>query len=563
MRPVPRTYSLLALPLGLTALALGLACGGGSSSGSAGSATPTGTAAVILTDAPSDQWSSVEVVVTQVAFLNKADHTKEVVAFQGASAKINLVDLDSVGELLASAQIPAGTYDALRITIDPTSVNLVKADGTAVPSSQVKVAGSSVLVNLSSDLVVTANGSNAVQLDFDLSHPLFLVQLPDGTWVMNLQVRHRPNANGMTGVAQLMFRHRKGTIASVGTSSFVLHTDGGNDLTVNVGTGAWFFDADTKTVGSLAGLAAGKYALVSLRMQPDGSLWAVRVWYSANPLQPWTPEGHVYGVDQTNGLMVVSSGNGTPRTIAIDPDTAFTYHMAQFFGTGSAALANMWTGFKVQVQVKDPLATPMHAASVNIQRAVDGGRISAASTSSFTYQHASGDRTHAYDSAFAWWYVGFPGMTSSSVSAFSSACSGMGMGMMGTGTASPDLMPRGLSDLVWNTGTSAWDANNAIFMPVALPQGTISTSYNGGQLGFTFVDSTAATQSVTVTLNTTVGAQPLVLEVSKQTGAITVTPVDATAWATKLVTATQARVAVVPKPDGTYAAYAVVVFTGF
>lgn len=561
MRPVHRALSVLALPLGLTTLALSVACGGGSSASSSSTAMSTGTAAVILTDAPSDQWSAVEVVITQVAFLNKTDHTKEVVAFQGASAKINLVDLDSVGELLASAQIPAGTYDALRITIDPASVNLVKADGTVVPSSQVKVAGSSVLVNLSADLVVTANGSNAVQLDFDLSHPLFLVQLPDGTWVMNLQVRHRLNANGMTGVAQLMFRHRKGTIASVGTSSFVLHTDGGNDLTVNAGTGAWFFDADAKTVGSLAGLAAGKYALVSLRMQPDGSLWAVRVWYSANPLQPWTPEGHVYGVDQANGLMVVSSGNGAPRTIAIDPDTAFTYHMAQTFGTGSAALANMWTGFKVQVQVKDPLATPMHAASVNIQRAVDGGRISSATTSAFTYRHAAGDRTHAYDSAFSWWYVGFPGMASSSVSAFSSACSGMGMGMMGT--ISPDLMPRGMSDLVWNGGTSAWDAGNAIFMPVVLSQGIISTSFNGGQLGFTFVDSTAATQTVTVTLNATVGAQPLVLEVAKQNGAITVTPVDATAWATKLVTATSARVAVVPKSDGSYAAYAVVVFTGF
>ena len=330
---------------------------------------------------------------------------------------------------------------------------------------------------------------------------------------------------------------------------------------MNVGSGAWFFDADSKTLGSLTGLAAGKYALVSLRMQADGSLWAVRVWYSANPLQPWTPEGHIYGVDQTNGLMVVSSANGSPRTIAIDPDTAFTYHMTQTFGTGSAALANMWTGFKVQVQVKDPLATPMHAQSVNIQRAVDGGRISAASTSSFTYQHATGDRTHAYDSAFAWWYVGFPGMTSTSVSAFSSACSGMGMGMMGT--ISPDLMPRGMSDLVWNGGASVWDANNAIFMPVALPQGTISTSYSGGQLGFTFVDSTAATQTVTVTLNTTVGMQPAVLEVAKQSGVVTVSPIEAAAWTTKLVSPANARVAVVPKPDGSFAAYAVVIFTGF
>ena len=568
MRPALRTISLLALPFGLTALALSVACGGSSSSATSTSTPPMGSASVILTDAPSDQWSAIEVTVTQVSFLNKADHTKEVVAFQGASAKINLVDLDSVGELLATAQIPAGTYDALRITIDPASVNLVKADGTAVPASQVHVVGSSVVVNLSADLVVTANGSNAVQLDFDLNHPLFLVQLPDGSWAMNLQVKHRPNANGMASMAQMLFRHRRGTIASVGTSSFVLHTDGGNDLTVNVDAGTWYFDADAKAQGSLAGLAAGKNALVSLRMQADGSLWAVRVWYSVNALPVWTPEGHIFGVNQATGQMSVSTANGTPRTIAIDSDTTFTFRTSQAMGTGTAALSNLWAGFKVQVEVKDPLQTPMHAKSVNVQRAVDGGLIKSATSTSMTYQHLlTGDRTYPYAATFSWWYMGFPGQAYTSTGDFATATSGMSGGMtggMGTGgstTGSSDLLPRGMSDLMWNGGSSAWSANSAILMPVALPQGTISSSYNGGQLGFTFTNSSAASQTITVNLSTAVGAQPLVLEVANQAGVVTVTPVAASAWATKLVAPTKARVAVVPKSDGTYSAYAVAVFT--
>jgi hypothetical protein len=57
--------------------------------------------------------------------------------------------------------------------------------------------------------------------------------------------------------------------------------------------------------------------------------------------------------------------------------------------------------------------------------------------------------------------------------------------------------------------------------------------------------------------------QPAVVEVNKQGSAITVTPLDASAWSTKLVAPTPARVAVVPKPDGSFAAYAVVIFTGF
>jgi hypothetical protein len=554
MRPSLRTLSLLAVPA-LTTLALTVACGSSSSTSTTPGPAPTatGSASIILTDAPSDQWSAIEVVVTKVTLLNKADHTKEVVAFQGATAKINLVDLDSVGELLATAQLPVGTYDALRITVDPASVNLVKADGTAVSASMVHVAGSTVQVGLSTDLVVTANGSNAVQIDFDLGHPLFLVQLPNGDWVMNLQVKHRPNANGMMGMGQMMFRHRRGTIASVGASSFVLHTDSGNDLTVNVDSGAWFFDADAKAVGSFAGLAAGKVALVSLRMQPDGSLWAVRVWYGATVLPGWTPEGHVVGVDTANNRMLVSSSASAPRIIAIDADTAFTFRTSQALGMGQAVLAHVWTGFKVQVEVKDPLQVPMHAKSVNIQRAVDGGVIKTADATSFTFAHpVVGDRTHAFANPFTWWYLGFPGTTSSSSGAFAAACAGAG-----------DVRVQGVSDLVWNGGSSAWDASNAIFVPVALPQGAISSSYNGGQLGFTFTNSAAASQTITVSLNTTAGMQPAVLEVANQAGVVTVTPIPETAWATKLVAPAKTRVAVVPKPDGTYAAYAVAIFTGF
>jgi hypothetical protein len=261
----------------------------------------------------------------------------------------------------------------------------------------------------------------------------------------------------------------------------------------------------------------------------------------------------VVGVDAANHRLLVSSGATVPRAIAIDADTAFTFRNGQALGTGQAMLANVWTGFKVQVEVKDPLQVPMHALSVNIQRAVDGGVIKAADASAFTYQHLlAGDRTHAYANPFTWWYLGFPGVTSSSTGAFAAACAGSG-----------DVRIQGVSDLVWNGGSAAWDAANAVFLPAALPQGAISTSYNGGQLGFTFTNSAAASQTLTVSLNTTVGMQPAVVEVVNEGGVVTVSPLPEAAWATKLVAPAKARVAVVPKPDGTYAAYAVAIFTGF
>jgi hypothetical protein len=555
MRPSLRALSLLAVPA-LTGLALTLACGGSSQSPSAIPAPLppiTGGTAIILTDAPSDQWSAVEVVVTKVTLLNKTDHSREVVAFEGTSPKINLVDLDSVGELLATAQLPIGTYDAVRVTIDPASVNLVTVGGVTLPSSQIHVQGASVLVTLSADLVVTSAGSNAVQLDFDLGHPLFLVQLPNGDWSLNLQVKHRPNTNGMMDMARMVLRHRRGTVTSVGTSSFVLHTDAGNDLTVKVDTGSWFWDADAKLQGSLGGLAVGKHVLVSLRLQPDGSLWAVRVWYSASALPEWTPEGHVTGVDLVGKRLLVSTNASAPRAFAVDADTTFTFQGNTALGMGQGQLANLWSGFKVQIEVKDPLIVPMHAKSVDIQRAVDGGAIKTATATSFTYQHPqAADRLHAYASPFSWWYLGFPGTAFSSSGTFAAAVAGAG-----------DVKSHGVSDLVWNSGTSAWDASNAIFLPVNLPQGTLSSSYNGGQLGFTFVNSANASQTIPVSLNTTVGAQPSVLEVVKQGSVVTVTPIAVSAWGTKLVAPAKARVSVVPKPDNSFAAYAVVIFTGF
>ncbi|HJU84403.1 MAG TPA: DUF4382 domain-containing protein [Holophagaceae bacterium] len=553
MRPTPRLLSVVALPLGLGGLALLVACGGGSSTSGSGAA-PSGQVAAIVTDSPSDQWSAVEVVVTKIALLDKTDHTRQEVVFNGASARINLVDLDSVGELLASASVPAGTYDALVVSIDtdPAKIKLVKADGTTVPASQIHVVGGSdVFVKLSTDLVVTDGSSNAVQVDFDLGHPLFLVQLPNGDWVLNLQLRHKPNPSMLS---MMELRRHRGQVQSVQPDRFMMNTENGADLTIHVDAGARFINADTRSAGSFADLAPGKYLIASTRMQSNGDLYARWIIYSANPLPAWTPEGHVFGVDTLNGTFTVSSDTGAPVTLDVDPDTTFTFRTALALPSGAAGLADLGRGFKVQVTVKDPSASPLHAATVNIQRAVDGGQILAASGTDFTYHHADplvADRTYACASPFTWWYLGFPGLYSTDPLAFSSAIAGAG-----------DVRSQGVSDLNWNGTSSAWNASTAILLPVGL-KGGISSGFDGTALGFTFTNSASVAETIPVALDTTVGMQPWVIEVHNQAGVVTVAPVASSDWSAKLVAGTPARVAVVPKADGTFSAYAVVIFTGF
>ena len=190
--------SKLLLSGALTALALGLACSGGGSN-VAPQAT-TGTADVLVTDAPSDNWDTVQVQVTQVILVSQGGGT-QVVAFNGAST-VNLVDLDSVGELLAAARVPVGTYDKviIKVNTDPSTMSIIpEATGSALLPGQIHVLGNGVITfTLSTPLVVSSTASNAVQVDFDLSHPLFLNLLPSGDAVLNFQVKQRPTPGSCT-----------------------------------------------------------------------------------------------------------------------------------------------------------------------------------------------------------------------------------------------------------------------------------------------------------------------------------------------------------------------------
>jgi len=550
---------------GLTVMALGLACGGGgSSSGIASTGQSTGNANILVTDAPSDNWSTVQVQVTKVTLVNSAGGT-QAVAFSGTDT-VNLVDLDSVGELLASAQVPVGTYDKVVISVntDPTSMSLIAEGGaTAVPPAQVHVVGNGTITfTLSTPLVVTASGSNAVQVDFDLSHPLFINQLPSGDVVLNFQVKQRPTP----ALLHLIQIHRHlGTVSSVGASGFVMATNGGSSLNITTDGNTLFYDADNHpfTAGSLAGMLAADGVMVGSRLQDDGSLYAVRVWYcsaaNAGNLPKWSPEGHVVSVNSTGGSMVVDNADGNPRHINVTAGTTFTFQNGASLGTGLAGLAAVQHGFKVSVAVTDPLATPLVATAVNVERAVDSGFIATTtSTTDLIYGQPalSNLRSYPYSSSFSWWDYAQPSATSTVLTDFVSALAGTNGSRI-----------TGASDLVWNsTGTPAWNANTAVLDPVPLPVATIVTSYastgaSTGSMVISYTDPvTKTTVTPTIVLSSaTGGGQTLVQKVSLT--ALSSVGLDAPAnWPADLTSsASKVWVAAVPQPDGTLDAYSVVV----
>jgi hypothetical protein len=343
-----------------------------------------------------------------------------------------------------------------------------------------------------------------------------------------------------------------------------MHTVHGRDLTLGADLNTKFYDVDSHpfSVGSFAGLAAADAVMVASRLQDDGSLYAVRVWYctaakAANlPIAAWSPEGHVVSVNTTTNSMLVDNADGRRRTIDIDTDTTFTFQQSVTIGTGQSYLADVRHGFKVTVDVKDPLATPLHASSVNIERAADSGYIDSSTTSTtLTYGQAymNNFRQYAYSPAFSWWDFAQPNSASTAVNAFVAALTGAGTTRV-----------MGVSSLTWDPGTSLWDANTAILLPVALPAATIVQNYNAaaGTMQISYTDpitNSVVTKTIDLT-SAAGGGQTLVMKVARQNGVITSGLDDPSNWATDLTTsATKVWATVVPQADGSLAAYSVVV----
>jgi hypothetical protein len=122
----------------------------------------------------------------------------------------------------------------------------------------------------------------------------------------------------------------------------------------------------------------------------------------------------------------------------------------------------------------------------------------------------------------------------------------------------------GASSLIWDSGTSAWDANTAILLPVRLPMATIVQNYDAsaGTMQISYIDpitTSAATKTIKLT-SAAGGGQTLVMKIVKQNGVITTGLDDPSNWAADLTTsATKVWLTVVPNADGSLAAYSVVV----
>jgi hypothetical protein len=437
--------------VGITALSFSIACGGGSSSSSsAPPPTPpsnnAGSVHVVVSDDATEDWATIGVKILSVSLVPQGGGTPVVVFTAPTNPPlINLVQLDQLGEIIGNTSVPAGTYTGATLTLsaNPGDVTLVSSadpeagfdigPGTQVPAANIQIQGATgttgslivpLTVHLAAPLAVSANSTNALDLEFDLRNPALIVEhYPAGasapTWAVNFNgpIRHHPRPD----LTKLVLRHIYGQVASVSVDNTAITIDRAfpvhpitspetatvSTITVPIladsANGTIFYNLDsgndTPTTiynfQALASILPTQYVRVAARYQ-SGTLVATRILASSSFDKVWkNPEGHVLHVNTTTNIMHVTTEDGSATALAIGPNTSFYFQSSNtVIGTGTAffdgltsgGLPNLARGFKVNATI-DPLSTstPPVALSVEIDVARYDGKITLPNGTDFTY----------------------------------------------------------------------------------------------------------------------------------------------------------------------------------
>ena len=629
------------------ALAALSACGGGGGA----SQTPVAlqTVPVMVSDAASEDWSKIQVSLLSVTLTDSTGAVTNV-PLPSTPYVVNLVQLDKLGDILNSAQLtPGTTYTQATLTLSANAGDVVLkvsedpeagftvAGNTVIASTNIQIQGATgaagsktvtVPVTLSPAFTVPATGTATapINLDFDLSHPAFIVaHVPVGggttQWAVNFNGPVRQKR--VSDITRLVLRHTYGTVTLVSSDNLTLTltrdlptlpivspetgvaTTQSIPIKVDASNGTLFYDVDGKKAAVLIKdfssvtqlLGAGEFVRVAARYQQDGSLVATRIWASAtfNGVLV-SPEGHVLQVDSTNGASFsVDNSEGASMPINVGANTQFYFRNPGFasdvtpIGTGPSFLKgfDLVRGFKVRVTAADVTATPITAAAVDIEAAPYEGRLSAVSTSGFTLNRSFNTASDNYSAAFSYisastangadplsggaitgfkyWDFAYPSVVTSGTSAVSNFVTAT-RGSISFGGTAGIIRPRALTYATWgDPAATGWSAPFGDLIPSVLPRTTVATAVAGN--AFT-INAAGGANPVTVNFSTTAGSATLVYQVDRTGNVVTVTPQDVTTLAgltaltSGVVAGNKVTVSAVPQSDGTLKAYVIAYFTG-
>jgi hypothetical protein len=183
---IPARPFLLVFLLGFAALSI--ACGG-SGGGSSSDGSTTGSVAVVVTDAPTDEFVQVLVTFTRIDLLpgDDSDGSDRETIFEGRET-IDLLSLENVSEPFAIADdVKAGTYSKLRMEVE--EIELVRMIGSGFESEFARLpANGHIDLNSRGGFRVVPGETLVVQLDIDARNSLHINETGNGQYIFRPQV---------------------------------------------------------------------------------------------------------------------------------------------------------------------------------------------------------------------------------------------------------------------------------------------------------------------------------------------------------------------------------------
>jgi hypothetical protein len=553
----------------------------------------TGGLNLFVTDAPTDEWEQVTVVLKSIGLHRKGADTWETVwtadPANPAAGTINLVELNGVAEYLKNVTLPVGTYNMMRIVIDtdPATMTLIP-DGatTPIPAANITVVDPShrgeIRVDLDPAILVEEGKDANLMVDFDLAHPLSIVNL-DGKIIISLKIRHRPLPRRLMDI---QFARTIGNItaAAADLTTFSIKTVRETDVTFGVNANTIYYDVDAGGAGSFSGLSAlvgTGAALVASNMNADGSLYARRVWYATkiDLLPRFTPEGLVRRVGDTWLSIVKKRTEALPtddsrhrcdwtsETVFVDENTKWTFRDIDM-GTGTSVLRHIARGFRVEVTYAAIDVYPRVAATINVRSAHADGLVVNPTLESFGlgwYRHVKAMfYSGITDHAFGWWFYGEPAARSTDIQAFIDTVDQ---------ARQARLWVFAWAGLYWDQTNGRWAVEDLVLAPMRLHDFTrITTGYTdaSGSMGVSTYDcwDDSVPTEMTIKLDKTGDLQTVVGSFvwTAETNVVTFTlPVLPEKWETLLTPDVhKVKIWVRPVKEGTefsWHAYTVIAFT--
>lgn len=303
---------LVGVALGLFTLLFVAACGGSGT----GVGPAAGTVTLAMTDAPSDELEALTVTIESATLIGESGQVS--IALDDAPITLNLLDLDGINQILATASVPSGTYSKLRLQISNATVTWPDETTELVTI----VANGKVDLNFQGAIEITDGGASTIQLDFSAEDSLKLTETGDGKLIL------RPQIFATTGLAadhpdNPPIDDVAGLIASVDADAhtFELRTFAGARVTVVVTEATRIVSHDGEA--SFADLRADLRVHVEGALDAQGRLIATAVHIAPDRLAEF---GVVSNLDATAGTFTLKHPHRDPTPVIVQSDTLVLFH---------------------------------------------------------------------------------------------------------------------------------------------------------------------------------------------------------------------------------------------